>query len=381
MHHSPLHRTWVEIDLSALVFNLRRIRSLFDKEISVIGVIKADAYGHGLHAVAQTLAAHGVKTLGVTNILEAQTASSAVPKADVLIFSPLLQEEISETIRHPRWIPTLSNNEELHTFEREAMRRKRRVRVHLKLDTGMGRVGGLQQEILSILQHIHGSKWLIATGLYSQLASADMDREESMRQMKKLHDFCQSARRLGVALPPVHFQNSAGIVRLNPHGLIKSVRPGLSLYGVPVPLSAWQRHFGPSPLRPVLAWKTRVALIRDMPRGTAISYGNTFRTRQPTRIAILAAGYADGIYRKLSNRGEVLIHGKRCRILGRVTMDMIIVDVTHLSHIQWGDTAVLIGKSGQEEITAADFANWAETNANEVLCNIGKRVPRIVVNG
>lgn len=377
MHSTETFRSWAKIDLSALTFNVKRLRSL-NPSCELIGVVKADAYGHGLFAIAKALSSQQMHTFAVANILEAETASSATPKADILLLSSLLPQEIPETVAHPQWLPTISSRKEFRAIEKEAARQKRKVRVHIKLDTGMGRLGGFENEILLLLQVAQRSPWITVTGLYSHLASSDIDIKESYYQLNRLSAFRKLALKYGISVSKIHFQNSAGILRMHHPDWIKAVRSGLSLYGVPSPHNAWKKRFGKAPLKPVLTWKTRVVLLRDMPRGVTISYAGTFRTRVKTRIAILSAGYADGISRKLSNRGEVLIRGCRCPILGRVTMDMIIVNVTHVPKIQWGDPVVLIGKSGKEEITTQDIAHWAETNSYEVLCNISKRVPRIV---
>ena len=373
----PSLRCWAEINLSHLAFNLRRFRSLVGRNCDVIGVVKADAYGHGLFAIAQRLAREGVKTLAVANITEAAIASRAAPRADILLLSPLLPAEISQL--QTRWIPTVSSLTEFYALKRSAQRSRTKLRVHVKLDTGMGRLGGFSDEILKVLQLIAESRWITATGLYSHFASADVDRAETLRQVGRLRAFCRHGRAKGITIPPLHFQNSAGAIHVDARGLATSIRPGLSLYGVPTPAAAWRRCFGPNALKPVLAWKTRVALVRNMPGGSTISYANTFRASKPMRVAVLAAGYADGLSRKLSNRGEVLIHGKRCKILGRVTMDMTMVDVTRVPRAKWNDEAVLIGKGAGDEITAHEMAKWSETNAYEILCNISRRVTRSTI--
>jgi alanine racemase len=375
MRASNSYRTWAEIDLKALTFNLKRIRSLHPKA-KVVGVVKADAYGHGLYEVCRSLATEGVKIFAVANIMEAQIVSRGVPSASVILLSPVLPNEIPEVVRQRRWIPTISNSQELAFFEREAQRQKKTIRVQFKLDTGMGRIGCFEEELLPLFQKIKTSRHLKLDALISHLSSADGDQAESIRQVNRLNAFCQKLSKKGLSIPTLHFQNSAGTLRLS-HPSATIVRPGISLYGIPDPLPVWRKRFGPQPLKPVLSWKASVALVRDMPAGSFVSYARTYRTKKRSRIAVLAVGYADGVFRKLSNRGQVLIHGKRCPIVGRVTMDMIMVDVTKLPKVKWGDVAVLIGKSGREEITTQEFADWAETNTYEVLTHISKRVPRI----
>jgi len=373
-------RSWAEIDHSALLFNLRRIRSLIPRSCEVIGVVKADAYGHGLFSVARTLAGAGVRTLAVANLLEAATAARAAPRTDILLLSPLLPDEIGEVFRRPGLIATLSNLQEFRALEACAERARKPLRLHLKLDTGMGRLGSFAEEGLKILERVRRSRWLRITGLFSHLSSADTNHAESVRQLRKLLDFSQRARRKGWVVPPIHLQNSAGLLSLGSRQEFGGVRPGLSLYGIPHPLHSWRNCFGRQPLKPVLRWKTRIALIREVPAGSPISYGRTWRTSRRCRLAVITAGYADGISRKLSNRGEVLVRGRRCSIRGRVTMDLVVVDVSQVPSVRWGDIVTLIGRDGREEITALQVAEWAETNPYEVLCNISKRVPRIPIS-
>jgi alanine racemase len=373
------YRTWAEIDLKALKFNLRRLRSLHPR-CDLIGVVKANAYGHGMFAVAKTLAREGVRVFAVTNLLEAETISRAVSKSRILLLSPVLSEEIPLVVKsQPRWMPTISNQSELQSFEKEARKQRKRVCVHVKLDTGMGRLGSFPDEALQICEAIQKSSFLKLSGIYSHLSSVDINLNESLRQLEKLRLFCQTLIERGISLPQVHFQSSTGALRLRSNDYITSIRPGLALYGVPNPFSIWKNRFGARPLKPVLTWKARVVLVRDLPKGATISYQMTFRVKKPMRIAVLGVGYADGVSRKLSNRGEVLIRRKRCKILGRVTMDMTIVDISKIPKIRSGETAVLIGRSGSDEITAAEFAEWAETSPYEILCNIGKRVVRVPV--
>jgi alanine racemase len=374
-------RCWAEIDPCALSFNLRRLRTLRPGSPPPIPVIKANAYGHGAAAIAQHLWREGVRTVAVANMAEADGVSRAAAGMNVLLLSPMLPDEILELTRHPRWMATLSSLTELRQFERVAARAHRPISVHLELDTGMGRTGAFPREVLDLLRRMGASRWVQPKGLFSHLAAADSNRDESIRQWLRFKAFIGMVQRAHAKIPPLHFENSAGSVvlatRKEKDGLPScGIRSGLALYGVPEPRSTWIHRFGSHPLRPVLAWKTRIGLIRDMPSKATLSYGGTFRTRRPTRIAILCAGYADGIQRKLSNRGQVLIRGQRCNILGRVTMDMIIVDVTRVPQARWGDTAVLIGKSESDEITASEFAEWAETIPYEVFCGISSRVPR-----
>ncbi len=369
-------RSWTEIDLSALAHNVRAIRSLIPRRCEVIGIVKADAYGHGMVPIARRLAREGVRTFAVANIGEAALLSSSLPQASILILGPLLPEEVNNAVRHPQWILTLSSERERKVLEKAAARARSKVRVHVKLDTGMGRLGAFADDLFDLMKRIQVSKHLQIAGLLSHLASADIDIASAKLQLKRLRDFRSRAIQEGIPVPFIHLQNSAGTLRLPVPDWIDAIRPGLSIYGLGNPREGWNQRLSARKLRPILAWKTRVALVRDVPAGTTISYAGTFQTKHHTRVAVLAAGYADGVFRKLSNRGEVLLRGRRCRILGRVTMDMIMVDATRVPKVRWGDPVVLLGRDGRDEITAHEFASWAETSPYEVLCSIDQRVAR-----
>lgn len=373
MSPSETLHSWVEISLGALAHNLRQLRRLAAHPEALIGVVKADAYGHGLYAVAKKLHSEKVQTLAVATLTEAAVASSAAPKAKIMLLSPLLPSEYREIAGNPRWIPILSNLEEARLLEKAAKSARRRVDVQIKLDTGMGRLGGFEPEALGLLAYAQTTPLLRVVGILSHLASAEDGARESRLQVGRFEHFCQEAARRGLAVSPTHFQNSAGTLRFPHHKLGSRVRPGLSLYGMTHAPQAWKPN-----LKPVLSWKARILLVRNFPRGATISYGGTFRAPRAMRVGVIGAGYADGISRKLSNRGSVLIQGQRCRILGRVTMDCIMVDLTCAPRARWGDEAVLIGRDGSDSISANEMAVWAETISYEITCGISRRVPRIV---
>ncbi len=378
MKPAPSSRCWAEIDSGALRHNFRLLRSLAPPpQHRVIAVVKADAYGHGVSGVAPVLARAGVAVLAVANLTEAGAASRFAPRTDVLILGPMLPWEMEEAVRHPRWMFTISSKAEAQHLARAARRVGRVARIHLKVDTGMGRVGSFPEEALALLQQLRHHRALRIEGLFSHLATAEEDLAEARRQREALHRVVEETRATGLTIPHVHLQNSAGAIRLSVVPWLDMIRCGLSLYGVGCPAAAWKQRFGSRGLRPVLAWKTRVVLVRDVPSGTPISYGQTFRARRKMKLAVLAAGYADGISRKLSNRGAVLIRGHRCPIVGRVTMDMIVVDAGRATGVRPGDEAVLIGRSGRERLTAEEVAAWAETIPYDTLCRISARVPRV----
>jgi alanine racemase len=363
----PARRCWAEIDLGALRHNVAAARGQLAAGVKIMAVVKANAYGHGLGAVAKALVGH-VEIFGVANVAEAEELRSHVPEAPVFILGPALPEERAR-LAAAHFVPAISTVEEARAYA--ALAGAEPLAVHLMIDTGMGRVGILENGAVAAAREIIALRGLAVTGLASHLPVADEDDAFTCEQLARFHQIVGQLRSLGVAQPVVHIENSAGIIAY-PAQAGDMVRAGLMLYG-----SAPIADFQPQ-LRAAMTWKTRITLLRDMPAGHGISYGRTFITPGPMRIATLAVGYADGYQRHLTHRGaEVLIHGRRCPVLGRVTMDQILVDVTALPQVQTGDEAVLMGKQGAEEIFAAELAQKAGTIAWEIFTGVGRRVERV----
>ena len=361
------HRTWAEIDLGALRHNVAAVRAQVGSGVQVMAVVKANAYGHGIGPVVRALAGR-VEMFGVANVREAVEVREHVADAPVFILGPALPEERAEIVAR-RFVPAISSVEEARAYA--ALVGVEPLAVHLKIDTGMGRVGIWESEAVTATREILALRGLRITGLASHLPVADEDDAFTRGQLAHFHATVAQLRTLGLADAVVHVENSAGLIGF-PAQAGDMVRPGLMLYG-----SAPCPEFQPR-LRPVLTWKTRVTLLRTAPAGHGVSYGRTFKTTQPTRLATLAVGYADGYQRHLSNRGaQVLIRGQRCPVLGRVTMDQIVADVTALPAAEVGDEAVLIGRQGAEEIPAAELAEKAGTIAWEIFTGLGRRVERI----
>ncbi|MCC7517631.1 MAG: alanine racemase [Verrucomicrobiae bacterium] len=372
----PALRCWTEVDLSAFRHNLSRIRSLLPRGCEIMGVVKANAYGHGLAETSRFLATRGVRIFLVANATEAEALLRAVPRAMALLAGPTVPGEIEWAVRRRGVIFALSDREELQRIERAAARAGATATIHLKVDTGMGRIGCRTEEAVQLFMEVARSHRVCAAGLFSHMARAEADPAECRRQLARLLQPVEELERQGLDVGALHIHNSAAVANLDPNGRLTYARPGLALYGLGEPAAAWRRRLGGEALRPALVWKTRVALIRDVPKGTAISYGGTFRAPRRMRVGVLAAGYADGVSRKLSNLGSVLVGGFRCPILGRVTMDMTMVDLSRVPDARWGDEAVLIGRQGGEEITAREIAEQIGTISYEVLCGIGVRVAR-----
>jgi len=359
------HRCWAEIDLSGFKANLAQLKQRVSPGVRFAAVIKADAYGHGLQPVAVALRDQ-VDFFAVANAAEAQEIRQAGVGTPIMILGPAIPEEFPVIVRE-RFTPTLSTAEEGCGYAQLVSGSP--LDVHFVLDTGMGRIGLWYEEAIEEFRRLTLLPQIRVTALSSHLPVADADRGYTAGQLDR---FSREVEQLSGTLPGT-ILNSAGVLRFGQAARMGDiVRTGLALYGV-CPLPEFQSHF-----RPVLALKTRVILVRTLKTGRTISYGRTFTTSRETKVATLAAGYADGYSRHLSNVGaEVLIQERRCPVLGRVTMDQTMVDVSGLPEVNVGDEAVLIGRQGNEEILASELAQKAGTIAWEILTGITKRAARV----
>lgn len=360
-------RTWVELFEAALRSNLQRLQSFVGSKVRVMAVAKANAYGHGLAGLAPLLASQAAD-VGVANVEEALLLREAGYGGAIYILSPLLPGEEAAACQ-ARAIPLIGSWEEGKRLSQEAHRRGQEVEVHLKVDTGMGRAGCSVGHAIPLLERLRVLPHLRVTGLATHFARAD-DAEcgytqEQLRRWEEVwrHPLARGLRR--------HAANSAALFRF-PESHFEMVRPGLALYGIP----PFPNGSLPFPLEPVLTWKTRIVHIRELPQGATLSYGATFRLERPSRIALLPVGYADGYPWAVSNRAQVLVRGQRAPVVGRVCMDLTLVDVTDLPQVEVGDEVVLLGRQGQEQITVWDLARWAQTIPYEILTRIGPRVVR-----
>lgn len=357
-------RCWAEIGGAALRHNLKVIRRELPRGVQVMGIVKANAYGHGVIPVARELVRQGVKILCVANVAEARELRDAKLREPILLLSACLPEEMEEAIRCGA-MPTLSTWDEARLLDRAARKLKVRAKAHFKIDTGMGRLGAWHEEAARLLERIAQLPGVEVTGVYTHFASADVDDKLTRTQLQR---FAALWAEFGDRL--IHAANSPALFRY-PESVFDAVRPGIMLYGLSV-VDGWQPK-----LRPVLEWKSRVTLVHSLPRGRTVSYGATYRLPQEQRLATVAVGYADGYPRLLSNRGSVLVKGQRCPIRGRVTMDQIIVDVSKARGVTVGTEVVLIGKQGREQILASDLASMTGTISYEILTGISSRVPRV----
>ncbi len=362
-------RCWAEIDLSAIRHNAAVAGQIAGPGVGIMAIVKANAYGHGLVEVVHALGGI-VAMFGVANVHEAQAVRDALGEhgPGIFILGPALPGE-RPAIVAGGFVPAVSTLKEAAAYS--ALGHGRRVPVHLTIDTGMGRMGLAEEDAREIVPKMLHMPDLAIVGVNTHLPVADEDEQYTRDQLARFQGVLAGLREIGVDAPFIHALNSAGLLRF-PHHAGTLVRAGLMLYGSS-PLPEHQAR-----LRPALALKTRIALIREVPAGHGISYGRTFITPRPMHIATLGVGYADGYERHLSGQGaDVLIHGQRCPLLGRVTMDQIMVDVSHVAEAAIGDEAVLIGASGAQEILAAELAAKAGTIAWEIFTSIGPRVDRV----
>jgi len=374
-HPSLPLRCWAEIDLAALERNLRLIRASLPAHIRYVAVVKADAYGHGLAQTAGRLMHAGADLFAVANLTEAAQVRELGPGWPILLLSPLLPEE-DRFVAEYDLAATVSNADEVDRLSAAARAAGRVVKVHLKIDTGMGRLGVWHEDAAALYRHLAAAPRLALAGVFTHFASPDDDPAFTAEQRRRFLAALAACGAAGLRTADlfVHADNSAGLETMPGESPFNAVRIGLLQFGIPPQPASPRRAVA---TEPVFSLRTRVGLVKALPRGTSVSYGRTCVLTRDSRVAVLCAGYADGVPRALSNRGSVLLGGRRCPILGRVTMDQTIVDVTDLPGAACGDEAVLVGRQGDAAIGMAEFSGWAGTIPWETLCSISKRVPRV----
>lgn len=382
MNNAILKRTWVEINLDALAENYRKIRGYVKPQTKLCCVVKADAYGHGAVQVGQELEKLGADYFGVSNLDEALQLRNAGIRIPILIFGytptdhakTLAEENISQCVYSAEYANALS---------REAGKAGVRVKVHVKIDTGMNRLGFSYQNIdneqgfLEILAACRLPNF-ICEGLFTHFAVADEGAEGyafTQQQYSCYKELVEALGRAGIRFPVCHCANSAAVLDY-PQIHMDMVRPGIILYGLYPSAKVRNRPV----LNPVLSFKSVVSHVKMIAAGDTVSYGRIYQAASPRRVITLPVGYADGYPRILGERGAfVLVHGKRCPIIGRVCMDQLMADATELEQVQIGDIVTLIGRDGEEEILADAVGRMADSINYEVVCDIGKRVPRVYI--
>ncbi|PNV77045.1 alanine racemase [Leptospira inadai serovar Lyme] len=373
-------RTWIELSQEAVTLNLKSFRSLLSPKTLLSAVIKSNAYGHGFLQMAELSLNAGADLLAVNSLEEARYLRSKYPSARILIMgaTPAIQERVKEISDSNFWV-VVSRVEDAGILANC----RPRPQIHLKVDTGMGRLGSFGNELESILSGFKKER-LSLEGICTHFASTEdvIEQKYSKVQIQKFAEAILALEKFGYTNVIRHACASASTM-LFPEAHYDLVRIGISLYGLwPSLQTRLSLHLnGKSEFRlhPVLRWKTRVVHMQDLPSDSFVGYGSTYQTSAPTKVAVVPVGYYEGLDRKLSNNGVMLVRGKRAKILGRICMNMTMLDVTHIRGIEIGDEVTIIGKDGQEEVTADDHANWTNTINYETTTRISESVPKYIV--
>ena len=378
--------TWAEIDLSAYAHNIRELRRVTQPQARLMAVVKANGYGHGANEIARTALQNGAQYLGVARLHEAVELRKAGLEAPILIFGyslpdsapTLIDYELTQTVYSPTTAKALSE---------QAARQGKKIKVHIKVDSGMGRLGLLLEEpaagvsrnsqpagIVSDVEAISRLANLEVNGIFTHFATSDSaDKSYANRQLKRFMEFLNRLDRAGLTPPLKHAANSAALIDL-PDSHLDLVRPGIATYGL---YPSDEVNQCSVKLKPVMTLKSRIIHLKKVPAGFHVSYGITYRTEKPTTIATVPVGYADGYNRLLSSRGHMLVHGKRVPVVGRICMDLSMLDVGALKNVQLEDEVVVFGQQGDAAVTADELAATLNTINYEIVTSITGRVPRI----
>lgn len=384
--YKPL--TWAEIDLSAVRYNLKQIvgaakkntfriptrsktKNRFKPVETILAVVKADAYGHGMDKIAAILNREGVGFFGASDIREGIQLRKSGIKRPILLFESTLANQARDIVDY-NLMPTVCTMEMARSLNRYAKRRKKRIDIHIKVDTGMSRLGVWHEEAYGFIQKIHKLSNLRIMGLFTHFPAADTDRSFTREQFGLLYELIIKLDKSGIIVPFIHAANSMGLAGYRSH-IVNLSRPGLMLYGL-YPHKSLVKKIR---LKPVLKVQSRVIFLKKVSKGRSVSYGRTFFTKRDIQVATIPIGYNDGYFRALSNKASVIIGGKRCPVIGRVTMDQIMVDVTKVKSVKLGDLVTVLGAQKKECITADELAGLAGTINYEIVCSLGNRLPRV----
>ena len=371
--------TWAQVSLENLRYNFGVVQRHIGAGITVCAVVKADAYGHGATECARALEEEGARWLGVTSLDEAIPLRDAGIHTRILLMTGFWRGEEEEIIRL-QLTPTVWEPGQVELLEKAAASLDAKLHVHLKVDTGMGRLGVDPEDLYQVSSALKASPHLLLEGLSTHLASSEvLDAPSVNEQLQKFEQVRTLLRNEGFDPPLVHVANTGAVISRR-ESWNTMVRPGIALYGYHLPFERAGREVSGSKLRlgvkPVLTWKTRILSLRDERANQALGYGGTYVTKAPARIAVLPVGYADGLNRALSSRGRVIVREHYAPIVGRISMDLTLADVTGLPGVSVGDEVVLLGALDGLNVDARQHAELANTNVYEILCAISKRVPR-----
>jgi alanine racemase len=372
--------TWAEVSLGTLRQNFRAVQRHVSPAVTICAIVKADAYGHGAVECARALEEEGARWFGVTSLDEAIPLRKAGIGGRILLMTGFWRGEEEEIIRLGL-TPTIWETGQIELFEKAATALGvSKHPIHLKVDTGMGRLGVAPEDLPRICSALKASSHLVLEGLSTHLASSEVLDEPSVAvQLKSFAEVRNFLRGEGFNPPLIHAANT-GVVISRPESWNTMVRPGIALYGYYMPFERAGREVSGTGLRlnvkPVLTWKTRILSLRDMRANQALGYGGIYVTKAPARIAVLPVGYADGLNRKISSQGRVIVGEHYAPIVGRISMDLTLADVTGLPGVSVGDEVILLGTTDGLSVDAREHASLSDTILYEILCGISKRVPR-----
>ena len=369
------YSSWVEVDLAAIRHNYLGFKSLVGPDINVFGVVKANAYGHGVIPVSKTLIDAGADTLAVNRVLEAEEIRAAGIGTNILIlgFSPVAT---AKRIVDLDLTPSVMHLELAQAINKFAIEAGKIIKIHIKVDTGLNRFGLFPDEVLPFLKNIRDLPGIKVEGIFTHLATADwQDQKYSVQQVDRFNRLLEEIKAAGIDIPVVHAGGSSGASYI-PYGWYNAVRPGISMYGLESSDVLPPKFV----LRPALTIKTRIARIRWISAGEGVSYGRLFVAEKGTRVALLPIGYGDGFHRSQSCRAQVLVRGHKVPVIGRVCMDQCVADVTSVPEVLEGDEVVVVGKQLGAEITATEAGITGDTNNYEIVTGLLPRLPRIYLN-
>lgn len=367
----PLRPSWAEVQPEILAQNVRTLRQMLSPEVTLMAVVKANAYGHGAIMAAHTALLNGAGYLAVASMAEAMELRHAGINAPILILSYTPESAVQQAIQQELTV-TVFDLESAQQYQRAAALAGGKLRCHVKVDTGMGRLGMLADDAIRVFRHLAVMQNLDIEGIFTHFSAADDDPDHTQDQISSFKRVVRALRAGGFQFKYIHAANSAGTL-LSPDLHLNMVRPGLMMYGVNP--SSMQPL--PEGIAPMFTWKTTVLQVKRLPPGHPVGYGNTYRTRTNETIAILPVGYADGLRRSPRTWRYVLVHGQRAPLIGRVSMEKCAISVSHISGVANGDEVVLIGQQGEEAITLDEVARWLETIPYEVLVSVLPRLPRL----
>jgi alanine racemase len=368
-----MHRAkWIEIDLDAVRHNFGSIRKKVGDDIKILAIVKADAYGHGAVEISKTLSKNGVDMFGIADLEEGIELRENNINVPMLLLNPILPEQTDEVVKHSLGI-TVYDLDVARKMSAIAKRSHCSIKVHVEVDTGMGGTGAHPDKVLSLIKSLSLIENLTIEGIFTHFHSCDeKDKSFTHEQIKIFKKTLKQLEEEKIRIPLAHAANSAAILDIR-DSYFNMVRPGLILYGI-LPSNYVSKSID---LKPVMSLKTRIINIKHLDSGSTVSYGRTFKILKSTIVATIPVGYKDGFSRYFSNLGKVLVNGRQTSIIGRVCMDRCFIDVTNVPNVNIGNEAVLYGKQNNETISIESSAELIDTIPYEIVCNIGRKVPKI----